>query len=91
MRVGDLVREITTGRIGFVERIDLEYYGARSAFKFDPSLHPRGECVNTRKPDFIDKTKKGINDRVLVQWTDGDLLKYFFGDEIEVISPKAIA
>jgi hypothetical protein len=76
------------GRIGFVERIDPDYYGAVSAFKFDPSIHPRGECVNTNRPDFISKTKRGINDRVLVSWTEGETLTYFFGDEVEVISSQ---
>ena len=87
MRANDIVREIATGRIGFVERVDQSYYGAQTSFKWDPNLHPRGECVNSNIPDFIGKTKRGINDRVLVQWTDkGDRLAYFFGDELEVIS-----
>ena len=86
MRANDVVREIATGRIGFVERVDQSYYGAQTSFKFDPELHGRGECVNSNIPDFIDKTKRGINDRVLVQWTDRPDLVYFFGDELEVIS-----
>lgn len=86
MKNSDLVREIATGRIGFVERVDESYYGSSCAFKFDPSLHNKGECVNTRIPDFIGKTKRGINDRVLVQWTDEERLTYFFGDELEVVS-----
>tara|TARA_B100000131_G_scaffold268773_1_gene267820 strand:+ start:139 stop:408 length:270 start_codon:yes stop_codon:yes gene_type:complete len=86
MKVGDLIREISSGRIGFVEKVDQNYYGARTAFKFDPDLHGRGECVNTRIPDFIGKTKKGINDRVMVQWTDKNELQYFFGNELEVIN-----
>lgn len=87
MRVGDLVMATETGRIGFVERIDPDYYGARAALKFDPSAHPRGECVNTCWPDFIAKTSRGVNDRVLVSWTEGEPLSYFFGDEVKVISP----
>ena len=86
MRVNDVVREIASGRIGFVEKVDQSYYGAQTSFKFDPELHPRGECVNTNIPDFIGKTKRGVNDRVLVQWTDAQDLDYFFGDELEVIS-----
>ena len=86
MRANDVVREIATGRIGFVERVDQSYYGAQTSFKWDPNLHPRGECVNSNIPDFIGKTKRGINDRVLVQWTDREDLRYFFGDELEVIS-----
>lgn len=86
MRANDIVREIATGRIGFVERVDQSYYGAQTSFKWDPNLHPRGECVNSNIPDFIGKTKRGINDRVLVQWTDRPDLGYFFGDELEVIS-----
>ena len=91
MKVGDLVRVVENGRIGFVERIDPDYYGARAAFKFDPSIHPKGECVDTRRPDFISKTKRGINDRVLVSWTEGETLSYFFGDEVEIISSQATA
>jgi hypothetical protein len=86
VRANDVVREIATGRIGFVERVDQSYYGAQTSFKWDPDLHGRGECVNTSIPDFIGKTKRGINDRVLVQWTDREDLAYFFGDELEVIS-----
>ena len=88
MRVGDLVIQNDTGRMGFVERVDFDYYGAKSAFKFVPTLHPRGECVDTQRPDFIGKTKRGINDRVLVHWTEGeDVLSYLFGDEVEIVSP----
>lgn len=86
MKASDVVREISTGRIGFVERVDQSHYGAQTSFKWDPSLHPRGECVNSNIPDFIGKTKRGINDRVLVQWTDTPGHSYFFGDELEVIS-----
>ena len=86
MKLGDLIREKSSSRFGFVVKVDADYYGSQAAFKFDPAIHPRGECVDTRRPDFIGPTKRGINDRVLVQWTDENSLQYFFGDEIEVIN-----
>ena len=86
MKVKDLVREKETGRIGFVHKIDYDHYGARTAFKHDLDKHPRGKRLDSRKPDYIGPTKRGINDRVLVQWTDENKLQYFIGDELEVIS-----
>ena len=85
MKVGDLVCEATTGRYGIVERIDRDYYGARQAFKI---MHPveRGKCI---RPDMVDytprATKKGINDRVMVCWTDGTP-EYLESHELEVVS-----
>ncbi len=88
MKVGDLVRDLSANRVGFVEKVDRQFYGAKTAFKFCPDMHPRGECINTQKPDIIDETQRGVCDRVLVLWTDENEVQYNFSDELEVISEK---
>ena len=82
MKVGDLVMQNETGRIGFIEKIDKDYYGSTQAFMRDPNKHTRGECVDSRKPDFIAPTKRGKLDRILVMWTDENEMQYFFSDEM---------
>lgn len=83
MKVGDLVMQNNTGRIGFVERIDKDFYGASQAFKRDTNKDVRGECVDSRKPDFIAPTERGKMDRILVLWTDENEMQYFFSDEVQ--------
>tara|TARA_Y100001972_G_C7418438_1_gene216360 strand:- start:29 stop:301 length:273 start_codon:yes stop_codon:yes gene_type:complete len=82
MKVGDLVMQNETGRIGFVEKIDKDFYGATQAFKRDPNKDVRGECINSNIPDFIAPTKRGKLDRILVLWTDENEMQYFFSDEV---------
>lgn len=68
MKVGDLVTKNTNDH-GIVLKIDEGFYGARQAFKTYP-LGRGKACRDTRKPDFIDRTKDGIRNRVLVLWRD---------------------
>ena len=69
MKIGDLVREIKTGRIGIIEKIDVDYYGARQALKIYKKV-PRGKCIRGNMVDGLGPTKDGIRDRVTVCWTD---------------------
>ncbi len=82
MKVGDLVIQNETGRIGFVEKVDKDFYGATQSFKRDPNKDTRGECIDSNEPDFIAPTKKGKLDRILVLWTDESEMQYFFSDEV---------
>ena len=84
--MGDLVRDASTEKIGFVLEVQKDFYGCTTSFKRDPNKDVRGECIDTRKPDFIGPTKSGILDRVLVMWTDDSGFQYFMGDELEMIS-----
>ncbi len=84
MKVGDLIREIRTGRTGFVERIDVDYYGAGQAFKLYQEVG-RGKCIRGDLVDGIGLTKDGKRDRILVCWTDSDP-EYLESSEVEVIS-----
>ena len=84
MKVGDLVKEKNTDRIGFVERIDASYYGASQAFKIYQNI-PRGMVIRTTMVDGIGATKDGIRDRVLVCWTDS-FPDYLASNELEVIT-----
>ena len=86
MKVGDLAVQNETGRIGFVERIDKDFYGSTQAFKRDAYKDTRGECINSNKPDFIAPTKRGKLDRILILWTDENEMQYFFSDEVSVIN-----
>jgi len=86
VKVGDLVRH-TTGDMGIVQRIDYQHYGSRQAFKTYPVS--RGHAIrDVRKPDFIAKTKKGIEDRVLVLFSSRDepCYSYVPSTSLEVIS-----
>jgi len=84
VKVGDLVRQISTGRIGIVEEVDEDYYGARQAFKIYREL-PRGKCIRGNMVDGFGPTKDGIRDRVTVCWTDG-LPDALDSKDLEVIS-----
>ena len=84
MKVGDLVREHSTGRYGFIERIDVDYYGAQQAFKIYRKIE-RGKCIRPNMVDGFGPTKDGKYDRVLVCWTD-DLPGYLKSIELEVVS-----
>jgi hypothetical protein len=86
MKVGDLVYEIATGRCGFVEKIDLDYYGASQAFKIYQKI-PRGKCIRSNQVDGIGPIKDGKQDRVLVCWTDS-LPECLKSNELKVISCK---
>ena len=86
MQVGDLVYESATGRYGFVERVDKDYYGASQAFKFYGNPE-RGKCIRSDMANGFGPTKDGIRDRVLVLWTDFDgTPEYLESHEIVVIS-----
>ena len=86
MVVGDLVYEIATGRCGFVERIDLDYYGATLAFKCYKEVE-RGKCIRGDMVDGIGPTKNGKQDRILVCWTDS-LPEFIKSNELKIISCK---
>ena len=83
MKIGDLVRETFTGRVGFIEKIDKDYYGAHQAFKMYKEVG-RGKCIRSDLADGIGPTSDGIRDRILVCWTDGPP-EYLDSSEIEVI------
>jgi hypothetical protein len=84
MRVGDLVRDVGGERVGIVERIDLDWYGASQAFKV---INPeRGKAIRSYGVDPVPRpTEKKIRDRVLVCWPDGPS-EYRESIELEVLS-----
>ncbi len=82
MKIGDFVVQNQTGRVGFVERVDKDFYGATLAFKRDSNKGMRGECIDSRKPDFIAHTEKGKLDRILILWPDSGDMQYLFSDEV---------
>lgn len=84
MKIGDLIREKSTGRTGFVERIDVDYYGATLAFKRYKAVE-RGKCIRGDMVDGFGPTKDGKQDRVMICWTD-DHASYLKSGDIEVIS-----
>ena len=84
MKVGDLIREKSTGRTGFVERIDVDFYGASQAFKIYQDV-PRGMCIRPEMVDGFGPTKDGKQDRVMICWTD-DYASYLKSGDIEVVS-----
>ena len=91
MKVGDLVRdsnqEIASAnawRLGFVIRIDEQYYGSNTAYKISNVV--RGQCIRPNMVDFIGETADGIRDRVLVLWSDEAGWEYFESTELEVVS-----
>jgi len=70
MKVGDLVRCKTEGRIGIVERIDPDWYGAGKAYKVINA--ERGKAICSDMVDYLPRpTERGIRDRVMVCWSDG--------------------
>jgi len=84
MKVGDLIKEKATGRTGFIERIDKDYYGATLAFKRYKPIE-RGKCIRGDSVDGFGPTKDGKQDRVMICWTD-DYASYLKSADIEVIS-----
>ena len=87
MKPGDLVYEPKSGRYGIVERVDLDHYGARQAFKvYNPP--PRGKCIRGNEVDGYGPTKDGILDRVLVCWTDSPP-EYFPSNRLEVVDVRS--
>ena len=89
MKVGDLVRFKVRGpgrdTLGFVIRVDDDWYGATQAFKIYKDV-PRGCAIRTNMVDGIGPTKKGIRDRVLVMWSASARWEYCEHTELEVIS-----
>jgi len=87
VKVGDLVklRACGNGRdmIGFVMRIDEQYYGSSTAYKV--SQVERGKAIRSDMVDFIGYTADGIRDRVLVLWSTTDW-EYCESPELEVVS-----
>ena len=84
MKVGDLVYEELSGRMGIVERVDRDYFGARQAFKVSKSPG-RGKCIRPDMVDVIAPLRDGIRDRVMVCWTNG-YPEYVESHDLEVIS-----
>jgi len=88
MKIGDLVR-LKKGypAIGIVMRIDEQYFGARQAFKI--SNVERGKCIRPNMVDTIAPTRDGIQDRVLVLWTDDDFAQSYESSAVlEVLGEK---
>ena len=85
MKVGDLVKlKHDPGPVGFVIRVDKDFFGSGQAFKSYPI--PRGQAIrDRRKPDLIAPTKGGIRDRVLVEWVAHGC-EYIESDQLEVVS-----
>ena len=84
MKIGDLVYESSTGRYGIVERVDKDYHGSRQAFKV--TNYKRGQVIRPGMVDYVPlPTEKGINDRVMVCWTDGPP-EYLESQELEVVN-----
>ena len=87
MKIGDLViAGDPTSLPGIILKIDKDFYGARQSFKSHPI--PRGQAVKSRqRPDFIDKTKLGIRDRVLVLWPESEYgFSYEYSSTLKVIN-----
>jgi len=84
MKIGDLVKS-PDGWMGFIIKIDKEYYGANQAIKRYKDVE-RGRCIRSNMGDGIGPTKHGIRDRVLVVWTASGDYTYEESTNIEVIS-----
>ena len=84
MKIGDLIREKKTNRLGIIEKIDKDYYGATQAFKVYKPI-PRGYAIRPSMIDGYGPTRDGKQDRVMVCWTD-DYASYLKSGEIEVVS-----
>ena len=82
MKVGDLVREKRTGKLGIVERIDENYYGSDTSFTNLYREIERGLCMRSDLADGIVLSKRGKRDRVLVCWTD-EYPEYLESTELE--------
>jgi hypothetical protein len=84
VKIGDLVREIASGRLGIVEKIDVDYYGAQQAFKLYKEVG-RGKVVRGDLAGGLSPTRKGKRNRILVCWTDSTP-EYLECTELEVVS-----
>jgi hypothetical protein len=88
MKVGDIVKFKTGGNgremLGTVLRLDVDWYGARQAFKIYKEV-PRGNTIRPEMVDGIGPTEKGIDNRVLVLWCNELGYEYVMGDEVEVV------
>ena len=69
--------------LGFIIKIDSDFYGARQAFKIYNA--ERGHCLHPKMVNGIGPTRDGIRDRVLVLWPDGRW-EYIDSKNLEVIS-----
>jgi hypothetical protein len=87
VKPGDLVYEPKSCRYGIVEKVDLDYFGARQAFKVYKALE-RGKCIRGDEVDGYGPTKEGIRDRVLVCWTDSPP-EYFPSNRLEVVDVQS--
>ena len=87
MKIGDLVR-LKKGypAIGIVMKIDKQHYGARQAFKI--SKVERGKCLRPGMVDIIAPTRDGIQDRVMVLWTEDMEQSYENSIVLEVLDEK---
>jgi hypothetical protein len=92
MKTGDLVKVVKPNfeytlnpprGIGVVFKIDKDFYGARQAIKCYG--HNRGDVIGPYSGNGIGPTSRGIRDRVLVLWVEGNM-SYVESDELEVIS-----
>jgi len=88
VKVGDVVKFKTGGNgremLGTVLRLDVDFYGARQAFKIYKEV-PRGNTIRSNMVDGIGPTAKGIDNRVLVLWCNELGYEYVMGDEVEVV------
>ena len=88
MKVGDIVKFKTGGNgremLGTVLRLDVDWYGARQAFKVYDA--PRGVGIHPKMVNGIGPTVKGIDNRVLVLWCNHLSYEYCMGDDLEVLS-----
>jgi len=87
MKIGDLVK-VKLGqpsKIGIIERIDKDYYGAQKAFKIYRKIE-RGKCIRPGMVDGFGTTKNGIHDRVLVCWPDTEFPEYYSSLQLTVVS-----
>ena len=87
MKVGDLVKmKRGYSTCGFVIKIDKDHYGARQAFKV--SKVERGKAIRPNMVDVIAPTRDGIQDRVLVLWSEDEEFTHSYesSSTLEVIS-----
>jgi hypothetical protein len=87
MKIGDLVR-LKKGypAIGIVMKIDKQHYGARQAFKV--SKVERGKALRPGMVDIIAPTRDGIQDRVMVLWTEDMEQSYENSIVLEVLDKE---
>ncbi len=90
MKVGDLVKrkqKSSDGSVsGFVMKVDEQFYGARTAYKIVGA--ERGQALHPKMVNCIGPTKDGIQDRILVLWTEEGMWEYCQSADLEIISEK---